>query len=138
MASARKRCSDLQLLPYEFEKYKAVSQELYKVRAWGPRHAPAVALSSKRSKRTVSHELHRHPQIFFQYADDLQVVSCDEALLDVTSRVGDVNDATAALSLAQKMRDAIFERTGCHASIGASHNILLARYAARHSTQFLG
>jgi len=77
-------------------------------------------------------------QIFFQYADDLQAVSCDEALLDVTSRVADVNDAAAALSLAQEMRAAIFERTGCHASIGASHNILLARCAARRTTQTLG
>ena len=70
-------------------------------------------------------------QTFFEFADDLQAVSCDEALLDVSSRVSDPTDEDEVLALAVTIRNAIRERTGCSASVGASHNVLLARCASR-------
>ena len=65
-------------------------------------------------------------QVFLEFADNVQAVSCDEALLDVSSRVV---DAEQILGHAQRIREAIAQRTGCQASIGAAHNILLAKYA---------
>lgn len=52
----------------------------------------------------------------------VQPVSCDEAFLDVTGR-GDPE------ALAAELRAAIFDSTGCTASAGISHNILLAKLA---------
>ena len=65
-------------------------------------------------------------QVFLEFADNVQAVSCDEALLDVSSRVVDADEI---LGHAQRIREAIAQRTGCQASIGAAHNILLAKYA---------
>jgi DNA repair protein REV1 len=61
----------------------------------------------------------------FKYADELEPVSVDEALIDVTSSITDL--MTEEL-LATKIRAHIKEMTGCDASIGCGSNILLARY----------
>lgn len=66
--------------------------------------------------------------ILLRHAVFLQAVSVDEALLEVEP-VGQGQDA--AMQLAQQIRDEIRATTGCEASIGISHNILLARLATR-------
>ena len=62
----------------------------------------------------------------------LEPVSVDEALLDVSSRIPEQNQGHE-LVLASKIRDRIFEKTRCPASVGISHNILLARLANRRA-----
>ncbi|KAG8890128.1 deoxycytidyl transferase [Tulasnella sp. 332] len=85
--------------------------------------------------------------ILMSFADDLQAVSVDEALIDVSQRVaqaqsqadavearGEDRDAGArdfAKELAEQIRDKVREVTSCEVSIGISHNILLARMATR-------
>ena len=67
--------------------------------------------------------------ILMSYADDLQAVSVDEALIDVTSTVGemktvstggDENDGTStdiAEELAESMRAQIKATTGCEGTL---------------------
>lgn len=87
------------------------------------------------------------------YADELQAVSVDEALIDVTSAVAaramqpeearaapDVQGAEEslmrdpAMEIADQIRDEVRGLTqGCEVSIGISHNILLAKLATRRA-----
>ncbi|WWC94180.1 hypothetical protein V866_001019 [Kwoniella sp. B9012] len=94
--------------------------------------------------------------VLMGYADELQAVSVDEALIDVTSAVTaramapeealtndqvDTSKENAittnkardpALEVAEKIRDEVRKLTdGCEVSIGISHNILLAKLATR-------
>lgn len=59
-------------------------------------------------------------EIFFEHAEIVQAVSCDEALLQLPQGVN-------GLETARNIRQAIFDTTQCHCSVGISHNILLAR-----------
>ncbi|GAA5963651.1 hypothetical protein JCM3765_003531 [Sporobolomyces pararoseus] len=69
--------------------------------------------------------------ILLAHADFLEAVSMDEVLLEVKVAPTISRDQDPALELAHKIRSEIYEATGCHASIGISHNILLARLATR-------
>ncbi|KAJ7590708.1 hypothetical protein C8J56DRAFT_540169 [Mycena floridula] len=76
--------------------------------------------------------------ILMSHADDLQAVSVDEALIDVTTTVSRLRSATAtavdpAKDFADSLRAQIKDATGCDVSIGISHNILLARLATRRA-----
>ncbi|KAG0045659.1 deoxycytidyl transferase [Gryganskiella cystojenkinii] len=95
-------------------------------------------------------------KILLNYADELQAVSVDEALVDVTSKClpywektrstptpdqqplsTPEQEALDALvgpeAFAQRVRDEIFAATGCHASIGIGPNILLAKLATKRA-----
>ncbi|OCB87229.1 DNA/RNA polymerase [Sanghuangporus baumii] len=101
---ARKLCPSVATIPYEFEKYKAASLQLY--------------------------------TILMSHADDVQAVSVDEALVDVTTAVKQMPPSTkrgydAAKDFAEMLRAEIKSKTGCDVSIGISHNIMLARLATR-------
>ncbi|KAI8576142.1 hypothetical protein K450DRAFT_258213 [Umbelopsis ramanniana AG] len=93
---ARKLCPELEVIPYEFDKYKEVSEKFY--------------------------------EILFEHADDLEPVSVDEAIIDVTSSI---TDSMTIDEFATKIRSEIRESTGCEASIGCGSNILLARLATK-------
>lgn len=76
--------------------------------------------------------------ILLEYADDLQPVSVDEAILDVSARVKGMEHGghglqDQALRLAEQIRDHVRRETSCEVSIGCSHNILLARLATRRA-----
>ncbi|WVQ72585.1 hypothetical protein IAR50_002143 [Cryptococcus sp. DSM 104548] len=85
--------------------------------------------------------------ILMGYADELQAVSVDEALIDVTSQVAaraalppeagitvEGKERDPAVELAEKIRQDVRQVTdGCEVSIGIAHNILLARLATRHA-----
>ncbi|KAG9325824.1 hypothetical protein KVV02_005748 [Mortierella alpina] len=87
--------------------------------------------------------------ILLGYADELQAVSVDEALVDVSSRCTSLWDEEAGSqgahvpdgdtsriapeSFAQKVRDEIFSATGCHASVGIGPNILLAKLSTKRA-----
>ncbi|KAF9356858.1 deoxycytidyl transferase [Mortierella sp. AD094] len=88
-------------------------------------------------------------KILLTYADELQAVSVDEALLDVTSKClplwdqrksntadhrGDVSSSRMAPGmLADRVREQIFLATGCHASVGVAPNVLLAKLATKRA-----
>lgn len=62
--------------------------------------------------------------ILLSHALYLQAVSIDEVLMEV-------RPCSSPLELAHNIRDEIRTATGCEASIGIAHNILLARLASR-------
>ncbi|GAQ82378.1 DNA repair protein REV1 [Klebsormidium nitens] len=62
--------------------------------------------------------------LLHQTSSKVQAVSCDEAFLDITG----CPDPSALLS---DLRTRIFTETGCTASAGIAHNLLLARMATR-------
>ncbi|KAH9029068.1 DNA repair protein [Lactarius pseudohatsudake] len=103
---------------------------------------------------TIPYEFERYRQLSLEFytilmthADDLQAVSVDEALIDVTSTVaqmrvvptgandddGDSTSTDIAKELAESMRAQIKAATGCIASIGIAPNIMLARLATRRA-----
>ncbi|KAH9039423.1 hypothetical protein EDB84DRAFT_1397049 [Lactarius hengduanensis] len=102
---------------------------------------------------TIPYEFERYRQLSLEFytilmthADDLQAVSVDEALIDVTSTVaqmrvvptganddGDSTSTDVAKELAESMRAQIKAATGCIASIGIAPNIMLARLATRRA-----
>ncbi len=72
------------------------------------------------------------------HADDLQAVSVDEALIDVTGTVNRLRAKAKgvvdpAKELAEIIRAEVKTSTECEISIGISHNILLARLATRRA-----
>ncbi|KAG6877399.1 hypothetical protein C0992_010042 [Termitomyces sp. T32_za158] len=79
--------------------------------------------------------------ILMKHADDLQAVSVDEALIDVSSVVLQLRAKTSeddvavdpAKDFAEVIRAQVRQATGCEVSIGISHNILLARLATRRA-----
>ncbi|KAJ7084811.1 hypothetical protein B0H15DRAFT_951310 [Mycena belliarum] len=79
--------------------------------------------------------------ILMFYADELEAVSIDEALIEVTAAVSRLRSDAAragsphdpAKDFAQKIRAEVKEATGCEISVGISHNILLARLATRRA-----
>ncbi|KAG7442234.1 DNA repair protein [Guyanagaster necrorhizus] len=76
--------------------------------------------------------------VLMTHADDLQAVSVDEALIDVTSIVNRLRAKAKgvvdpAKELAETIRAEVKKSTGCEISIGISYNILLARLATRRA-----
>jgi len=61
-------------------------------------------------------------ELFFKYTGRVQAVSCDEAFMEVTG-VGDIN------AFVKHLRDEIEQQTGCNASAGIAHNMLMAKIA---------
>ncbi|TFK20124.1 DNA repair protein [Coprinopsis marcescibilis] len=96
---------------------------------------------------TIPYEFERYKQfsllfytVLMSHADDLQAVSVDEALIDVTNNVSqwrsqaecqETSYPDPAKDYAELIRAEIRKATGCEISVGISHNILLARLATR-------
>ncbi|KAG0206260.1 deoxycytidyl transferase [Mortierella sp. NVP41] len=91
-------------------------------------------------------------KILLSYADELQAVSVDEALVDITSKclpswgAGPNGSQFSACgtpdaypfrvspaAFALKVREEIFLATGCHASVGIGPNILLAKLSTKRA-----
>jgi DNA repair protein REV1 len=94
VGEARRLCPNLITIPYEFEKYHAVSLKFF--------------------------------EIIIKYADELQAVSIDDALMEVGRTVREDFGGDAE-EFARHLRKEIKDETRCDASIGISKNILLAR-----------
>lgn len=104
LGRANSICPDIVTIPFDFELYKNIASKMY-----------AIVLS---------------------HADFLQAVSIDEVLIEVaTSKLPKttVYSPDPALELAHQIRAEILAATHCEASIGASHNVLLARLATRRA-----
>ncbi|KAF8626302.1 hypothetical protein AX15_004972 [Amanita polypyramis BW_CC] len=101
---------------------------------------------------TIPYEFERYWKLSLQFysillrhADDIQAVSVDEALIDVTAAVRELNPEhcpsiplqpcghDVAKALAETIRTQVRDATGCEVSIGIAHNILLARLATRRA-----
>jgi nucleotidyltransferase/DNA polymerase involved in DNA repair len=74
-------------------------------------------------------------EILYGFADELEPVSVDEALIDVTSSTTAEDNSES--ELASQIRSSIREKTGCEASIGCGSNILLARSVFLNSYRML-
>ncbi|KAF9539314.1 deoxycytidyl transferase [Mortierella hygrophila] len=91
-------------------------------------------------------------KILLGYADELQAVSVDEALVDISSMclptwgagpngsqfsASGTQDADPSrmspVAFALKVREEIFLATGCHASVGIGPNILLAKLSTKRA-----
>ncbi|KAG8709119.1 deoxycytidyl transferase [Ceratobasidium sp. 395] len=81
--------------------------------------------------------------ILMELSDDLQAVSVDEALIEVTSVVealrthalesGQLQAESYEKQLAESIRDKVRSATGCEVSIGIGPNIMLARLATKRA-----
>lgn len=95
---------------------------------------------------TIPYEFEKYKQlslrfytILIRHADDIQAVSVDEALIEVTTSVSRCAIQPSSLafvhdparSLAEQIRSEVREGTGCEVSIGIAENIQLARIATR-------
>ncbi|KAG2107956.1 uncharacterized protein F5147DRAFT_577321 [Suillus discolor] len=95
---------------------------------------------------TMPYEFEKYKQlslrfytILMRHADDIQAVSVDEALIEVTTSVSRYALRPSSLafvddparSLAEQIRSEVREGTGCEVSIGIAENIQLARIATR-------
>ena len=65
-----------------------------------------------------------------KYTLDIQAVSCDEMLVDLSSILKDVRNLNV-VDFAEKLRIDIYDATECTASVGMGPNILLAKLATR-------
>ncbi|EGG07252.1 uncharacterized protein MELLADRAFT_35660, partial [Melampsora larici-populina 98AG31] len=103
LGKARELCPQIQTIPYDFTLYEQISLKFY--------------------------------NILLSYADELQAVSVDECLIDISSKkpisCSMETQEIALTKLANEIRTKIRSSTGCEASIGISHNILLAKLATK-------
>ncbi|KAH9819932.1 hypothetical protein DFH28DRAFT_1021465 [Melampsora americana] len=103
LGKAREICPQIQTIPYDFKLYEEISLKFY--------------------------------NILLSYADELQAVSVDECLIDISSKKPNSSSTeiqqNALTELANEIRAKIRSSTGCEASIGISHNILLAKLATK-------
>ena len=76
-------------------------------------------------------------EILIGYTRKLEIISCDEAFLNVTDCMHNdwkyLPHEERAHAIAKHIRNDIFEATGCPASVGISYNLLLARMATRRA-----
>ncbi len=114
MGKAKQLCPDLIPIPYDFEGYREVSQKLYdsvaRCVALCQNFPLLVCFCCKRILTTDAEVF------YFSYTHDIEAVSCDELLVDLT----DVLNETGAspLQFASILREEIFEKTRCTASVG--------------------
>lgn len=111
----------------------------YPARKFGVRSAMATGLALKLCPKlvVVKHSMRKYAEaseavfeILRRYTSLLQVVSVDEAYLDVTE--SDLPHGSATL-LAEKIRAEIFAATGLTASAGIASNKLLAKLASERN-----
>ncbi|CDO71905.1 hypothetical protein BN946_scf184940.g52 [Trametes cinnabarina] len=131
-----------------------IASASYEARAFGIKGGMSLQQARKLCPTvvTIPYEFQRYKQFSLQFytilmahADDLQAVSVDEALIDVTSSVARIraelveraDDAQEAVDPAKDFAEAIRAQvrkvTGCEVSIGIANNIMLARLASRRA-----
>lgn len=117
-----------------------------------PLYSDKIGLFVPCVRRRYEFDVYREKSLAFytllmSFADEVQAVSIDEALVDVTKRVAglrqippvlktlqrEYTDNDVSKALADEIRYKIHQATDCQVSIGISHNILLSRLATRHA-----
>ncbi|KAA1475810.1 DNA repair protein [Dentipellis sp. KUC8613] len=131
-----------------------IASASYEARKFGIKNGMSLQQARKLcpAVQTIPYEFEKYKElslkfytILMSHADDLQAVSVDEALIEVTSivsnmkivRTDDEDDGERsgdpAKQLAESIRTQVREATKCEVSIGISHNIMLARLATRRA-----
>ncbi|GJE88079.1 DNA repair protein [Phanerochaete sordida] len=131
-----------------------IASASYEARQFGIRGGMSLQQARKLCPelKTMPYEFEKYKQLSLQFytilmahADDLQAVSVDEALIDVTSSVRRIRDEVSldmdsganvtdpAKDFAEAIRALVRNTTGCEVSIGISYNIMLARLATRRA-----
>ena len=88
----------------------------------------AVFVTPNFSKyRDVSQQLH---QIFKRYTNKIEPVAFDEAYLDITENIPNIDDP---IQLAHELQQIIYEELGLTSSVGISFNKFLAKLASEHN-----
>ncbi|KAF8206292.1 hypothetical protein K438DRAFT_1963365 [Mycena galopus ATCC 62051] len=122
----------------------------YEARAFGIKNGMSLQQARKLCPNilTIPYEFERYKDISLKFytvlmshADDVQAVSIDEALVDVTTAVSRLRRAAThagsphdpAKDFAERIRAEVKQATECELSIGISYNILLARLATRRA-----
>ncbi|TCD63972.1 deoxycytidyl transferase [Steccherinum ochraceum] len=131
-----------------------IASASYEARKFGIKSGMSLQQARKLCPQviTMPYEFQRYKQFSLQFytilmthADDLQAVSVDEALIEVTSSVrrihAEISQSQApsatpldpAKQFAEAIRAQVRRATGCEVSIGIAHNIMLARVASRRA-----
>ncbi|KAF8652221.1 hypothetical protein AX16_004499 [Volvariella volvacea WC 439] len=133
------------------ESTSEIASASYEARAFGIKNGMSLQQARKLCPevQTIPYEFEKYKEfslkfytILMRHADDLQAVSVDEALLDVSNAVRQLKASNPtkakqdpawdpARELAETIRDEVRAATSCEVSIGISHNILLSRLATR-------
>ncbi|PPQ70407.1 hypothetical protein CVT26_013824 [Gymnopilus dilepis] len=127
-----------------------IASSSYEAREFGIRNGMSLQQARQLCPQviTIPYEFERYKEFSLQFytvlmahADDLQAVSVDEALIDVTSTVKQLREQSGldgsahdyARDFAETIRAQVRKATSCEISIGIAHNILLARLATRRA-----
>ncbi|KAF5388723.1 hypothetical protein D9757_004806 [Collybiopsis confluens] len=132
-----------------------IASASYEAREFGIKNGMSLQQARKLCPNiiTIPYEFELYKQFSLKFytalmmhAADLQAVSVDEALVDVTQTVSLMREESLgnhsahsipsydpAKELAEQIRAQVRESTGCEISIGISHNITLARLATRRA-----
>ncbi|VDC00972.1 unnamed protein product [Peniophora sp. CBMAI 1063] len=117
-----------------------IASASYEARKFGIKNGMSLQQARKLCPHiaTIPYEFEKYKKLSLKFytilmsvADDLQAVSVDEALIDVTSAVEQMASSNPAKDFAESIREQVKETTGCTVSIGISHNIMMARLATR-------
>ncbi|CAE6504506.1 unnamed protein product [Rhizoctonia solani] len=129
-----------------------VASASYAARAFGVKNGMSLGQARKLCPeiQTIPYEFERYKELSLKFytilmslSDDLQAVSVDEALIDVSSRVENLRSQAAICGkmqsesyekiVAEAIRDQVREKTGCEVSVGIGPNIMLARLATKRA-----
>ncbi|KAL5636301.1 hypothetical protein ACGC1H_004949 [Rhizoctonia solani] len=129
-----------------------VASASYAARAFGVKNGMSLGQAKELCPeiQTIPYEFERYKEfslkfytILMSLSDDLQAVSVDEALIDVSSRVqtlktqaanpGQTRVESYEKVMAEMIRDQVREKTGCEVSVGIGPNIMLARLATKRA-----
>ncbi|KAG8758172.1 deoxycytidyl transferase [Ceratobasidium sp. 423] len=127
-----------------------VASASYAARAFGVKNGMSLGQAKKLCPKiqTIPYEFERYKELSLKFytilmslSDDLQAVSVDEALIDVSSSVenlriqainfGQMQAESYEKLMAEMIRDRVREKTGCEVSVGIGPNIMLARLATK-------
>ncbi|OJA08236.1 hypothetical protein AZE42_09020 [Rhizopogon vesiculosus] len=125
-----------------------IASSSYEARSFGIKNGMSLQQGRRLCPdlRTIPYEFEKYKQlslrfytILMRHADDIQAVSVDEALIEVTTSVSRCAIRPSSLafpndpakSLAEQIRSEVRDATGCEVSIGIAENIQLARIATR-------
>ena len=121
------------------KSYAEIASCSYEARAKGVRNGMLMknAIQLCPDLKTIQYdfqEYHRIAVILYntvaRYSTTIQAVSCDECFVDITNCVknsGGLNPCNVASLISAE----VFDKTGCHASVGISSNMLLARLSTK-------
>ncbi|KAG9127443.1 deoxycytidyl transferase [Ceratobasidium sp. 392] len=129
-----------------------IASASYAARAFGVKNGMSLGQARQLCPdiQTIPYEFERYKELSLKFytilmglSDDLQAVSVDEALIEVTSAVealrvcalesGQLQVESYEKQMAENIRDKVRSATGCEVSIGIGSNILLARLATKRA-----